>query len=506
MRNALLIAVREFVGNAQTRGFWFGILLVPLLGIIASQVPLLLARKGTPTRHFALVDATGAGRGAGVVLEHLQSVEQRREYLHFREWLVPRWGSADPLPGVDRGAPSWKDLEERVAPLLKADAGRFSPPDPLHRRVPLPESLEWRGGLPEFEERLRVWMREGRLLRVDGADEPVPLFAVAILLEGDSSNAPPILRFWSANQADHRLRDRMADALSRDHRKREYARLGMDPGTVARVEGLEAQVIDLNPRKAMGEERVGVADQLRQWAPSAFVYLLWIAVFSVSQMLLNSLIEERSNRVLEVLLSSVTPLELMVGKLIGVAAVGVVMALAWIGSLVVVTFGMIHTSGAAAIAPDSIVSRLPIELATLLGDSWLLPAFALYFLLGYLFYSGVILALGSTCSDLKEAQNFTGVITLFMMVPLVSITFIPKDPNGPVATVLSWIPPYTPFVMMNRVAAGPPMRDVIGTLSLLVLSDVAVLWACARIFKTAVLRTGQPASLAQLARWVAGRF
>ncbi|NBP24247.1 MAG: ABC transporter permease [Proteobacteria bacterium] len=235
------------------------------------------------------------------------------------------------------------------------------------------------------------------------------------------------------------------------------------------------------------------------------MYLLWIAVFGVSQMLLNSLIEERSNRILEVLMSSVTPLELMAGKLVGVAAVGTVMALAWIGSLVLVTFWMIHTSGAAALAPDSMVTRLPIELATLLGDSWLLPAFGLYFLLGYLFYAGVILALGSTCNDLKEAQNFTGVIALLMMVPLVSITFIPKDPNGPVATVLSWIPPYTPFVMMNRVAAHPPMLEVIGTLVLLVVSDIVVLWACARIFRIAVLRTGQPASLAQLLRWVLGR-
>jgi ABC-2 type transport system permease protein len=91
------------------------------------------------------------------------------------------------------------------------------------------------------------------------------------------------------------------------------------------------------------------------------------------------------------------------------------------------------------------------------------------------------------------------------MVPLVSIAFIPKDPNGPVATVLSWIPPYTPFVMMNRVAANPPLRDVIGTLVLLVLSDVAVLWACSRIFRAAVLRTGQPASLLQLFRWILGR-
>jgi len=505
MRNALLIAVREFLGNVKTRGFWFGILLVPLLWSIASQVPLLLDRKGTPIRHFALVDATAEGRGSGVILEHLRLAEERRGYFHFRDWLGSRLPSGSPMPAIDHGNPTWQGLQEQVTPLLKADAGRFSPPRPLHCQVPLPKELEWRGELPEFEGRLRTWMREDRSLRVQGFEEPVELFAVAILMDGARPDAPPVLRFWCANQADTGLRDRMVEALSRDHRRREYARLGVDPETVTRVEGLGAQWVDLNPRKAAGEEQVGLADQLRQWAPSAFVYLLWIAVFSISQMLLNSLIEERSNRILEVLLSSVTPLELMTGKLIGVAAVGIVMTVAWIGSLVVLTFGMVHTSGATAVAADSMVARLPMELATLLADSWLLPAFGLYFVLGYLFYAAVILALGSTCNDLKEAQNFTGVIALIMMVPLVSIAFIPRDPNGPVATVLSWIPPYTPFVMMNRVAAGPPMRDVIGTMFLLVLSDIALLWACARVFRTAVLRTGQPATLAQLARWALGR-
>ncbi|MEN9546469.1 MAG: hypothetical protein RLZZ356_1201 [Verrucomicrobiota bacterium] len=505
MRNTLLIAVREFLDNARTRGFWFGILLVPLIWMVASQVPLLLARKGTPTRHFALIDTSADGRLGAVVSGRLKEVESRRENLRFREWVAPRLRSDQPLSGLDPASRPWERLQQELTPWMKDDAGRFTPPEPLHRRVALPKELEWRGDRGEFEGRLRDWMREDRTFRPEGSDREVSLFAVAILEEDPASNAPPSLRFWSVNQADTQLRERMGEALSREFRRREYARLGMDPVVVDQVEKGQARVIGLDPRKAAGEERVGAADLLRQWAPSAFVYLLWIAVFGVSQMLLNSLIEERSNRILEVLMSSVTPLELMAGKLIGVAAVGTVMALSWIGSLVLVTFWMIHTSGAAALAPDSMVTRLPIELATLLGDSWLLPAFGLYFLLGYLFYAGVILALGSTCNDLKEAQNFTGVIALLMMVPLVSITFIPKDPNGPVATVLSWIPPYTPFVMMNRVAAHPPMLEVIGTLVLLVVSDIVVLWACARIFRIAVLRTGQPASLAQLLRWVLGR-
>lgn len=505
MRNALLIAVREFLDNTQTRGFWFGILLVPLLWLVASQVPLILARKGTPTRHVALIDTTAGERLFDVVLDQLKTAESRRELFHFREWAASRLKPGQALPAVDKQPQAWSRLQKDLGPLMKADAGQFAPPAPLNRLVALPSELQWRGDLSEFEGRLRDWMRAGRLFKPVGVDEEVPLFAVAILQDGLTSNAPPILRFWSVNQADTQLQDRLVDALSRNFRSREYSRLGMDSSSIARVEGSQAQLMSFNPRKAEGEEQVGVADLLRQWAPSAFVYLLWIAVFSISQMLLNSLIEERSNRILEVLLSSVTPLELMTGKLVGVAAVGAVMTLGWIGSLVLMTFWTLHTAGAAAMAADSIAHRLPLELATLLLDSWLLPAFVLYFLLGYLFYAAVILALGSTCNNLKEAQNFTGVIALLMMVPLVSIAFIPKDPNGPVATVLSWIPPYTPFVMMNRVAANPPLREVIGTLVLLLFSDVAVLWGCARIFRTAVLRTGQPASLVQLARWVLGR-
>jgi ABC-2 type transport system permease protein len=505
MSPALLIAAREFLGNARTQGFWFGILMVPLLWVIASQVPLWLARKGTPTRHFALVDATRAGGSAGVILGHLRRMEERRGSMRFREWAAPRLLPGRSLPAIVGSGTSWPDLRSQVAGSMRPDAGGFTPPEPLHRPVVLPAGLAWRGDLAEFEGRLRDWLREGRPCPAEDRGEPVALFAAALVLDGEGPGDPPVLRFWSDNQADTSLRDAMAEALSREHRRAEYGRRGVDPALVGQVEAARARVVDLNPRKAAGEEQVGLADQLRQWAPSVFVYLLWIAVFAVSQMLLNSLIEERSNRILEVLVSSVTPLQLMVGKLLGVAAVGAVMALAWIGSLVLVTAWMVGSSGIAAVAPDSAIARLPLELATLLGDSWILPAFGLYFVLGYLFYSAVILALGSTCSDLKEAQNFTGVIALFMMVPLVSITFIPKDPNGPIATWLSWIPPYTPFVMMNRVAASPPWFDVVGTLMLLVISDILVLWACARVFRRAVLRTGQPASLAQLARWIFGR-
>lgn len=94
------------------------------------------------------------------------------------------------------------------------------------------------------------------------------------------------------------------------------------------------------------------------------------------------------------------------------------------------------------------------------------------------------------------------VIMMLMIVPLLTMTFIPKDPHGTIATVLSWIPIYTPFVMMNRAAAHPPLFDLIGTMILLILSTVFALWAAVRIFRVGILRTGQPPKIIEILRWI----
>ncbi len=119
----------------------------------------------------------------------------------------------------------------------------------------------------------------------------------------------------------------------------------MDAGAIEQVEHTYVPFVSLNPKKEKGREAMGTADTIRQWAPSAFVYLLWVAIFSVMQMLLSNTIEEKSNRIIEVLLSSVTPGELMMGKLIGIAAIGLTMVGAWVAAL----FGILSwKSGGAA--------------------------------------------------------------------------------------------------------------------------------------------------------------
>ena len=116
-------------------------------------------------------------------------------------------------------------------------------------------------------------------------------------------------------------------------------------------------------------------------------------------------------------------------------------------------------------------------------------------------YAGFILALGSVCNTLKEAQSYMGVLTMIMMVPLLTMTFIPKDPNGSLARVLSWIPLYTPFTMMNRASADPPVVDLVGTFVLLMVCAIGAMWMAGKVFRIGILRTGQPPRIVEMLRW-----
>ena len=170
-----------------------------------------------------------------------------------------------------------------------------------------------------------------------------------------------------------------------------------------------------------------------EWAkrliPMAFMFLVWIATFSSGNYLLTSTIEEKSNRIIEVLLSSLTTNQLLMGKVFGVAAVGITMQIAWIGSLI----GILNLKAgpSATWIADLIAAVITPEL--LLG-------FVFYFIAGYFFYAFLFAGIGSICNTIKEAQNFMSPLMLLMMVPLATMTFIPSEPNGTIATTLSWIP------------------------------------------------------------------
>lgn len=525
MRNAWLVARREFTENVHTKGFWLGVITTPLLLVLAVNAQRWLD-SSTPTRVFAVVDSENL---------YSDAIDTAMERLHQRDVLTAfsRYVSQHALRDA---SPTASDLEETPAVdveklieqysdtnpaaieafvskggvemalvmlrgQLEPDAPPFVEPRRTYRRVPLPAGIDPLAATAEIADALRPWLRGDRLLTLD--DEEVELFAAVVvpptvrdhvIRPGGLPRQPTpeeSVQFWAANLADTDLASEIEQAINDQQRRDEFRNLDVDAEKVRAVQGTSVPLVKLNPTKAAGREQVSMADKIRQWAPVGFVYLLWISIFAIASMLLNNTIEEKSNRLVEVLLSSITPWELMVGKLAGIAGAGLAMVGSWLIALVAVLWWQA--------GPQAEFAQSLLEVVT---GSGLLPAFLSYFLLGYLLYGGIFLALGSVCNTLKEAQNMMQPVMLVMIVPLLTMMFIPKDPNGTLARVMSWIPLYTPFVMMNRAAANPPAVDLYGTTLLLLVSVVFTLWFAGRIFSVGILRTGQPPRLVELLRWL----
>jgi len=524
MKYAFLVAWREYVESTKAKGFWIGIFMMPLMLFLTIQVPILLEEKATPIRYFVLVDQSGTfAQAVDAALERSyqkQVVEALQHYASKYSKPGSNWPAAQratsALPQFDGDSAQSVDafksrggkesFLEQLRPCLKPGAPPFKEPRRVFQAVPLPSGINPDADFASLVNDLKPYLRADKQLLVNG--QPADLY-VAILIPKDiekqivrprSGRASRIthhdsqIQYWSTDvtpaKAGYGLAHDVEQAVNAEVRRREYLARGLDSVVIRDVDRTYAPFASLNPKKEAGQEAVNETDVIRQWAPSGFVYLLWLAIFVIIQMLLNNTIEEKSNRIIEVLLSSVTPGELMMGKLFGIAAVGLTMVGAWMLAL----FGILSwkTGGASDFAG---------QLLVILKASNLVPLFSIYFLLGYLMYAAFILSIGSVCNSIKEAQSYMGVLTMIMMVPMLTMTFIPKDPNGPVARLLSWIPLYTPFTMMNRANADPPMLDLIGTFILLVATTVLALWMCGKIFRIGILRTGQPPKIVEMMRW-----
>lgn len=512
MKYAFLVAWREFAENAKTRGFWIGIFVTPAILFLAIQVPIFLEQKATPTRAYVLVDQSGALAPA---IETSQENDYQRKVLsalneyarkHAQAMANAAAAAPDPLREVGegnaaalevfraKGGQSW--YLAQLAPRLKPGAPHFQEPRRKFRRVALPEGLDEHAPLSTLADALKPYLRGEKEIAGQALSAAILVpasFDDLVVRPGAPDRRPATtdrqIQYWSAS-ADWSLREAVEQVANTEVRRREYLAKGLDRAAIKQVEQTYASFSALNPKKEKGKEAVETTDIIKQWAPSGFVYLLWLAIFVIIQMLLNNTIEEKSNRIIEVLLSSVTPGELMMGKLFGIAAIGLTMVGSWVLSLFAV---LSWQSGSAA--------GLAGQVLTVLRTSNLLPLFCVYFVLGYLLYAAFILSIGSVCNTIKEAQSYMGVLTMFLMVPMLTMTFIPRDPNGPVARVLSWIPFYTPFTMMNRATADPPLVDQVGTLLLLLATTALALWMAGKIFRIGILRTGQPPRVLEMLKW-----
>lgn len=217
--------------------------------------------------------------------------------------------------------------------------------------------------------------------------------------------------------------------------------------------------------------------------PFALVILLFISVQMTTPVLLNSVIEEKMARIAEVLLSCLTPMQLLWGKLIGGVGVGLTFSAVYISSF-------------------SLTLRY-FERAQWVPDGTFLWFF-LFLLMGMLAFGSLFAGVSSACQDLKDTQNFAGVIVLLLLAPMMLSLVIIESPDSAFATVVSLLPPFSVMAMMARIAIppGPPEWQVFLSFLLCALFTLVTVWAASRIFRIGILSQGKAPTWRELIRWI----
>jgi len=234
---------------------------------------------------------------------------------------------------------------------------------------------------------------------------------------------------------------------------------------------------------AEGQDRVQSKTDtvLKMMVPFFFMYLMFLGIISSGQQMVSSVIEEKSSRVIEVLLSAVSPFELMAGKILGLAGTGLTLVSLW--------------AGAAFLTARS--QNLNIDLT-----SEIVVYFAIYYILGFLLVSSILAAAGSICNTIKETQSLMMPMTMIFIIPLLSWFKVVQDPNGTLARVFSFIPPLTPLVMVLRLSSGSEIWivEILTTIVLLVITVLIGIWAAAKIFRTGILMYGKRLNVREVCR------
>ena len=216
--------------------------------------------------------------------------------------------------------------------------------------------------------------------------------------------------------------------------------------------------------------------------PMGFTILLMISVMSSGQYLLTTTIEEKSSRTMEVILSAVSPLELLTGKILAQMAVGLT---------ILVTYLSMGILGLVSMAMFGFI------------DPSLLVFLFIFFLITYVIMGSLMAAIGSAVNELREAQSLMAPITLLMMIPWLFWLPISREPNSTFATIVSFIPPMNAFAMLLRLTSTspPPMWQVWLSIAVGIVAAGGALWFASRIFTIGLLMHGRPPNFATLLKW-----
>ena len=445
MKRTLLIARREFAAYAKTVGFWLSLLAFPLFALVGGAVPILI-KSSEPVRAVAIIEdgSRSTGLAASVQDALRRDAERQRERQRLAmEKAAETTGTQAAGAGAAQGA---------LASLSRQRLRIVGTP---------PEILAAAPG-PARDAAVRRFL-------TDETPKDRRLDAV-VFLDRDANG--PAARVWTARATDDAVEDFIRDALRAANRKVVFESAGIDPSVVEETEKFRPTIGVFSPKSASGGE-VSLRDKLPAIIGMAGGFLLWSLIITGASILLNSVMEEKSNKILEVLLSSASATEILTGKVLGVALLTVTVLLGW---------GVIGAAGLASFAPEQ---------AAMVGDILLsggmLVWFAAFMVGGYLMYAVLFAAIGAFCETPRDAQTLMGPIMMVLVIPIMTMTMAMTSPDAPAVKILSWIPFFTPFLMMARLPSDPPMIELAASMAGMFAFALLMVWVAGRAFRAGAL-------------------
>lgn len=460
MKKILHVAQREFIATAGTRAFILGILVTPLvIGALLLLIPRMSIQDPPAiSGSVAVIDPTGrVTSGLAAYLEPARIEKRRQEaYERLQESMPPALRTATGMGGPG-GAAGREALGAVVGKVPKLDVARLDPA----------------AGLDDAKAALTA---------TDGGVGPARVALVVVHADAVEKK-PGADHFGSYDlfvraKLDDRVIEEIDDGVREAIVGARVGSAGLDP---ARIEDLTT--VDRVTSKTVTAEGEGRTNEvLNALIPMALMVLLLMSVMMSGQYLLTTTIEEKSSRVVEVLLAAVSPMELMVGKILGQFAVGLLVLALYLG------LGLIALLSFASLG---------------LLDPVLILFLIVFYLLAYFSVGAIMAAIGSAVNELREAQGLMTPVMLLIMIPWMLWMPISRDPNSTLAVALSFVPPVSNFVIMLRLASStpPPMWQTLLAVAVGAAGVYASLWFAARVFRIGLLMYGKPPNFATLLRW-----
>jgi ABC-2 type transport system permease protein len=313
-------------------------------------------------------------------------------------------------------------------------------------------------------------------------------------LEKDSDKAYIVLRadvlsggrpeYYAGNVTDISIAS-LSQSINEAVTDRALERAGFDAGQVSQL----LKEREMKTIKVSGGAEAQAGGQTI-WVIFFLFFFTYITLVNYGASVFRGVIEEKQSRILEVMVSSVKPFQMMIGKLVGIGLVGLTQYGIWVVSVLLIT---ILGRGALASRGFSLTA-IPIRVVV---------SFIIYFVLGYFLVATLNAIVGSMVSNEEDAEQLRRPLQLLNFVPLMVVWMVMRDPNSAVSSALSMFPLFGPTLMTLRIAiSSPPLWQILLSILLMIVTIVGAIWVAAKIYRVGILIYGKRASLAELGRWL----